>query len=239
MIDIQIVPVLEDNYSYILRSPCGAVAVVDPGAEEPVIRALEDRGLGLDYILNTHHHWDHVNGNLMLKNRYGAQIVAPLRELGKIKNVDITLNDGDFFTLGEERARIIETAGHTLGGICYYFVESSAIFTGDTLFSLGCGRLFEGSAHDMFQSFEKLKALPDDTNVYCGHEYTMSNAAFCIAEEPENEALKARIEHVKALHDAGKPSIPSLIGLEKQTNVFMKAQSAEEFAALRQRKDCF
>lgn len=240
MIEIRILPILDDNYAYLIHSEDGTTAIVDPGEAAPVIQAIEERGLSLDYIINTHHHWDHVNGNPKLKEKYNAQIVAPARDAGRIKGgVDIALNDGDHFDLGTDRAEIIATPGHTLDGVCYYFKESKALFTGDTLFSMGCGRLFEGTPADMFQSFQKLQALPNEAQVYCGHEYTRANAGFCLTQDKHNEALKSRITEVKALREQGKPTIPTTLGLEKKTNVFMKAKSAEEFAALRQKKDNF
>lgn len=239
MIDIQIIPILKDNYTYLLQSSCGKVAVLDPGEAAPVIEVLNAQGLKLDFILNTHHHWDHTDGNAALKRKYGAQIVAPEKEASLIKGVDIAVKEDDIFTLGTEQAQIIETPGHTRGGICFYFKDSAAIFTGDTLFSLGCGRLFEGTAQDMFNGFKKIMALPDETLIYCGHEYTRGNAGFCLSQDRDNENLKKRIEQIKALRAEGKPTIPTTLAMEKKTNIFMRAKSAEEFAALRLKKDNF
>ncbi len=239
MIKIDIIPILKDNYAYLLKSNCGKVAVIDPGEASPIINILNKLDLNLDFILNTHHHWDHTDGNEELKHKYGAQIVAPAKEAHLINGIDITVTEGDTFTLGTEKAQIIETIGHTQGGVCFYFKDSAAIFTGDTLFSLGCGRIFEGTAQDMFNGFQKLKSLPDDTRVYCGHEYTRGNAGFCLANDRDNEDLKKRIEQVKILRSEGKPTIPTTIGMEQKTNIFMKAKSAEEFAALRIKKDNF
>ncbi len=237
-LDIQIIPILKDNYAYLLRSG-DVVGVVDPGEAGPIIGALEREGLSLDYVLNTHHHGDHVAGNRELLERYGAQLVAPAAEASKIGAVDVSLSEGDRFKFGNATAHILETAGHTMGGICYYFEENKVLFSGDTLFSLGCGRLFEGTPADMFRSFEKLNALPDDVLVYCGHEYTQSNATFCLHVDPENESLKARAVEIESLRAAGKPTIPVSLGTEKATNAFMKAKSADEFAALRTLKDYF
>ncbi|PCJ97492.1 MAG: hydroxyacylglutathione hydrolase [Zetaproteobacteria bacterium] len=238
MIDIQIIPVLKDNYSYLLRSPCGVTAILDPGEAAPIIAVLKEQNLKLDFILNTHHHWDHTDGNAALKSKYGAKIVAP-KNNSPIKNVDIPLTSNDVFTFGTQHVEIIETPGHTLDGICFYFEDSHAVFTGDTIFSLGCGRLFEGTAQDMFHSFQKIMALPDDTLIYCGHEYTRGNAGFCLAHDRDNEDLKKRIEQVKLLRAEGKPTVPSTLAMEKKTNIFMRAKSAEGFAALRLKKDNF
>lgn len=237
-LDVTLIPILKDNYSYLLTS--GSVtAIVDPGEAEPIIAVLKERGLLLDYILNTHHHGDHIAGNGELQKRYNAQLVGPAKEAQKIGNLDITLNEGDVFKLGESEATIIDTPGHTAGGICFYFSESGDLFSGDTLFSLGCGRLFEGTPADMFHSFEKLKALPDETLIYCGHEYTQSNAAFCQYVDPDNPALQARVVEINALRDTNQPTLPVDLGTEKETNVFLRAESVEDFAKLRRLKDNF
>ncbi len=239
MIKIEILPMFEDNYSFLLQSPCGVNAIIDPGDPTPTINFLNKNGLKLDFIINTHHHWDHVDGNAALKAKYGAQIVAPEKEAVQIGDVDIKLKDGDIFMLGEEAMLAIETAGHTMGALCYYFADSSALFTGDTVFSMGCGRLFEGTAEDMFKSFAKIMALPDDTMIYCAHEYTRGNAGFCLSQDRDNEDLRARIAQVKDLRVQNKPTIPVSLAIEKKTNIFMKAKSAEEFSALRIKKDTF
>ena len=239
MMDIEIIPILKDNYAYLLKTSDGVTAIVDPGEADPIIDVLEAQGLKLDYILNTHHHWDHVNGNPKLKATYGATLVAPEKDAHQIKDVDETLKEDDVFTLGNETAKIIETPGHTMGHICYYFEDAKALFTGDTVFSMSCGRLFEGTPADMFSSFQKLKALPDDVMMYCGHEYTRANAGFCLAHDKNNEDLKKRIAEVKALREKDMPTLPVALGVEKKTNIFMKAQSADEFAELRTAKDNF
>ncbi len=239
MITVTMIPILDDNYSYLIETSCGICAVLDPALSEPIIEVLEQKNITPTHILNTHHHWDHTDGNTGLQAHYGLKIAAPTNEKSSFDHIDIFLNDGDNFTLGSETAQIIETPGHTRGGICFYFKDSKIIFVGDTLFSLGCGRLLEGTAQDMFTSFEKLKALPDDTIVYCGHEYTKGNAGFCLHQDRNNADLKIRIKEVKELRANGKPTIPTTIGLERKTNIFMKAKSAEEFAALRKLKDQF
>lgn len=237
-LDVTFVPVHRDNYAYILHTECGTVGVVDPGEATPVIKALADMGLGPDYIFVTHHHWDHADGVAELKAHYpSCKVVAPETEENKIAVVDVPVKNNEVLNFGGQHVRAIATPGHTLGSICYYFGEGQAVFTGDTLFSLSCGRLFEGTVEQMFTSFEKLKALPDETLVYCGHEYTRSCAGFCLRLDPENEDLKERIAQVKDLRAKGLPSLPSTIGIEKKTNVFMMAKSARDFAALRQRKN--
>ncbi|MGH1403469.1 MAG: hydroxyacylglutathione hydrolase [Alphaproteobacteria bacterium] len=237
MIKIDIIPVYSDNYAYLIQTPDGTTAVIDPGEAEPVIDVLDQRGLTLNYILNTHHHWDHVDGNPALRKRYDLQVVAPAKEVKKVGHVDIPLHDEDVFTLGDQKIHIIETPGHTIGGICFYFPASQVVFTGDSVFSMGCGRLFEGTAADMFASFQKIKSLPDDTLIYCGHEYTKGNAGFCLSQDKNNPDLKKRIEEIKQLRAQNLPTIPISLSIEKKTNIFMKAKSADEFAALRKKKD--
>ncbi len=238
MITVDMIPILDDNYAYLISAPCGTTAILDPGHGGQVVSYLNDKGVKPDYILNTHHHWDHVNGNPKVKATYRCKIAAPIRRKDLIKGgVDIPLREGDLFKLGDEEAIIIETPGHTMDGICFYFKESNIIFTGDTLFSMGCGRLFEGTAEDMFDSFQKISALPDETMIYCGHEYTRANAGFCLAMDRDSDALKQRIAEVKDLRAKGLPTVPVSLKCEKETNIFMKAKSAEEFAALRHKKD--
>ncbi len=236
---IDIVPIFDDNYSYLLQSSCGVNSVIDAGQAEPIIKILNDRNIGLDFIISTHHHWDHVNGNMKLKNMYDAQIIAPYKESLYIDGVDIAIKDGDLFDLGGDIMQAIETSGHTLGSTCFYFKDSHALFTGDTVFSMGCGRIFEGTAHDMFTSFQKIMALPDETLIYPAHEYTRGNAGFCLSQDRDNEDLKLRIKEVKELRSNGKPTVPVSLTVEKKTNIFMKAKTAEDFATLRIKKDSF
>ncbi len=239
MISIELIPTFSDNYAYLIEMQDGHVAVVDPGEAKPVEDVLTKKGLKLDYILITHHHWDHVDGIPDLVEKYAPKIAGPKKEAQRIGKLDIALQDQDILTIGAEEISIIETPGHTLGGICFYFKESNALFTGDTLFSMGCGKLFEGTALNMYSSFQKLKSLPDEVLVYCGHEYTKGNAGFCLAHDKDNDALKKRIKDVKELRKNGLPTIPVSLGIEKKTNLFMKAKSAEEFALLRSKKDNF
>ncbi len=236
MITVTIIPVLDDNYSYLIQSG-SKTAIIDAGEAAPIIAHLDAHGLSLDYILNTHHHGDHVGGNDALKEKYNAPVIGPKAESHKIKTMDIGLAEHDSFEFGDETARIIETAGHTLGHICFYFPESAVLFSGDTLFSMGCGRLFEGTAAQMWDSLQKISALPDETMIYCGHEYTASNAKFGLSQEPNNQDLKNRMNEVQNLRAQNMPTIPVSLAIEKKTNVFLKAKNAAHFAELRSLKD--
>ncbi|NNG05069.1 MAG: hydroxyacylglutathione hydrolase [Inquilinus sp.] len=253
-LEIDILPALSDNYIYLLRDvENGTAAVVDPSTAEPVIAALEERGLGLGLILNTHHHHDHIGGNAALKARYGATIIGPRSEISRIPALDRTVGQGDQVSVGGETAAVIETPGHTSGHIAFWFPTSKALFCGDTLFALGCGRLFEGTPAEMWASLLKLRDLPDDTRIYCGHEYTQSNARFALTVEPDNAALAERAERIDATRAQGLPTIPSTIGEEKATNPFLRADveslkrgigmpgcsTVTAFAELRGRKDRF
>ncbi|MEM6781209.1 MAG: hydroxyacylglutathione hydrolase [Pseudomonadota bacterium] len=238
MIKVTLVPVLKDNYSYILEGN-GQCAVLDPGEADPVIRILDEHGLKPDYILNTHHHADHVAGNQKVKDKYKSKIVGPAAEEERIVGIDIPLDESSSFTFAGETAQIIETPGHTSGHICFYFADSGLLFAGDTLFSMGCGRLFDGTAEDMFGSLQKLKVLPAETKLYCGHEYTLANAEFCYHAAPDNEDIKTKLEHLRKLRANGKPSIPSTLAEELKTNLFLTAKSAQDFATLRAQKDNF
>lgn len=232
------VPVLKDNYSYILEGE-DVVGVVDPGEAEPVIRKLEQKGLKPDYIFNTHHHWDHVSGNGLLQDKYKVQLVAPASEKDRITGINIPVTGNTMFNFGQEPVRILETPGHTRGAVCFYFPQSGVLFSGDTLFSMGCGRLFEGTAQIMWDSLAKIKSLPGDTLLYCGHEYTQTNGLFCLSVEPENADLLNRMTDVKRLRDNSRPTIPSTLETEMKTNVFLRAKNAEDFGRLRTLKDNF
>lgn len=237
-LEIELLPILGDNYCYLLREPeTGVSAVVDPGTDAPVAARLQELGRGLDWILITHHHADHTGGNLGLKERFGCKIAGPAAEAGKVPGIDVQLADGDPFALGAETASVIATPGHTRGHISYHFPASRALFCGDTLFALGCGRLFEGDAPMMFKSLAKLMALDDATRVYCGHEYTASNARFALSVDAKNSDLQARAREIDAVRGRGEPTIPSTIGLERATNPFVRAKSADAFGRLRALKD--
>ncbi len=219
---ITIIPCLSDNYAYLIEAG-GAVGVVDPSEEAPVVASLEQKGLRLTHILNTHHHFDHTGGNVGLKARYGARIIGPRADAHRIPGLDEGVGEGDTISVGGAKAVIIDIPAHTSGHIAFHFPESGDVFTGDTLFAMGCGRLFEGTPDDMWRAMSKLAALPPTTRVWCGHEYTQSNGRFALSVDGENAALAARMAKVKTLRDAGAPTMPSNIGDELATNPFMRA----------------
>ena len=230
---------MRDNYGYLLEADDGTVAVLDPSEPGAVIELLDKRGLGLNFVFNTHHHGDHIGGNAALKAKYGCKIIGPKADAHRIPDMDTGLAEGDTFSFGSDTAQIIETPGHTSGHICLYFPDSAVLFCGDTLFSMGCGRLFEGTAEQMWQSLSKISTLPDNTMIYCGHEYTAANGAFCLTVEPANSALQERMKEVEELRAANMPTIPVSLGIEKQTNVFLRAGSAARFGEIRHMKDEF
>lgn len=254
MLEIEVLPAFSDNYIYLLRDPAtNKVAVVDPGTADPVMAMLTARGWPLDMILLTHHHADHIGGVPMLKARYGADVVGPSADANRIPGLDRCVGESDRVALGNETALVYETHGHTRGHISFWFPDSGALFCGDTLFSLGCGRMFEGTASVMWSSMQKLRDLPDDTLIYCGHEYTESNARFAVTADPDNAELAERAAEVRSLRSQGSPTIPSRLGVEKQTNPFLRADvpalqaaiglagddPAAVFGELRARKDTF
>lgn len=237
MINVTLIPILTDNYAYILHCSNSEIVVVDPGEAQPIIDYLESNNLALSAILNTHHHGDHIAGNAVLKAKYNCPLIGPSYESARIPDMDQSYSAGDTFTLCGEEIQVIHTPGHTSGHVCFYALQSGILFAGDTLFVMGCGRLFEGSAEDMFESLQKLAALPDETLIFCGHEYTLSNAKFCLSVEPENEALVKRAADVQAMRDARQPTMPTTLALEKATNVFLRSKNADEFAHRRALKD--
>lgn len=254
MLEIHQIPVLNDNYVYLAHDQgTGATAVVDPATTDEVFAALEEKGWSLTHILNTHHHMDHVGGNEVIKERTGCTIVGPRADAARIPGIDVEVGDGDTYGLGDSVAQVFDVPGHTRGHIAYWFADSDALFCGDTLFALGCGRLFEGTPDQMWASLSKLKALPPQTKVYCAHEYTQSNAQFAVTVEPDNEALMARAALIDEMRARGERTVPSTLGEEFATNPFMRPDSpdlqrtvglegaglVEVFAETRKRKDNF
>jgi hydroxyacylglutathione hydrolase len=253
-LEIAPVPLLKDNYAYLLHERAsGLTGVVDPSEAEPVLEAAAARGWRLTHVLNTHHHHDHTGGNVALKQATGAKVVGPAYDRARIPAIDEAVDEASGYSFGQSRAEVLFIPGHTRGHIAFWFKESRALFCGDTLFSLGCGRMFEGDPIMMWSSLSKLRALPDETRVYCGHEYTEANARFALTVDPENAALKERARKVKALRAEGRFTIPSLLGDEKAANPFLRADDpglakrvgkpgaapAEVFGEVRRRKDVF
>ncbi len=237
---IRPIPLFSDNYAWIIQDVAtGAVAVVDPADADPVIAALEASGGRLDLILLTHHHADHIAGADAVRAHYGAPIVGAAGDAARLPRLDQAVVEGQVVSLGGASAQVIETPGHTIGHIAFYFPDGPALFCGDTLFSLGCGRLLEGSAAQMFDSLAKFATLPADTMVYCGHEYTQANARFARHADPANAALAARAEAVDRLRAAGEATVPSRLGDEMAENPFLRAATVEELARLRAEKDVF
>jgi hydroxyacylglutathione hydrolase len=220
---IDILPAFADNYIYLVSdADLGLAMVVDPGDAQVVMRALKEKDLHLSLILNTHHHKDHIGGNAKLAREYGAAIIGPAKERGRIENMARGVEQSDIITFSTLRGHVLETHGHTSGHIAFYFPQIKALFCGDTLFSLGCGRLFEGTAAQLWASLMLLRDLPDDTLVYCGHEYTEANALFARALDPDNTALKLRADEAAGLRRAGKPTLPARLGEEKLANPFLR-----------------
>jgi hydroxyacylglutathione hydrolase len=252
---VELIPAFQDNYIYLLRVPgSNVVGIVDAGDAAPAITELDRQGLTLTHIFNTHHHPDHVGGNAALKARFPeAKLIGPASEAARIPGMDQTVVDGEKVAFGPLLFKVIEVPGHTRGHIAFWTEQGAAVFCGDTLFAMGCGRMFEGNAAQMWNSLGKLKWLPSVTRVYCGHEYTQTNARFALTVDPDNAALVSRADEVAQLRAAGKPTIPSTIGLENETNPFLRADEpaiaravglagadpVQVFAEIRLRKDNF
>jgi len=228
MISVHMFACLNDNYGYLLHdSDSGQTAAIDTPDAVVILRELESKGWQLTHILNTHHHGDHAGGNLELRQRTGCQIIGPAADAARIPGIDRGVGDGDEIAFGAHTIEVFDTPGHTRGHIVYLLRRERIAFVGDTLFSLGCGRLFEGTAEQMWSSLQKIMAWPDDTRLYCAHEYTLANGRFAQTLEPGNAALVARIANVEVLRAASKPSVPSTLALEKQTNPFLRPDSSE------------
>lgn len=252
-LEIELVPALSDNYVYLIRDVgTGTVAVLDPAEADPVDAALMARNWKPSLILNTHHHGDHIGGNAALIAKYGAELIGPASEAARIPGMDRTVKEGDRIRVGDEEGEVFETPGHTKGHISIFFPGGPALFAGDTLFALGCGRMFEGTPAEFWESLSKLRALPDDTRVYCGHEYTESNAKFALSVDPRNPDLLAQAAEVDRKRAQGLPTVPSVLGDEKRANPFLRADDPDlaermgaagdavaAFAEIRRRKDNF
>lgn len=240
MLEIIRIPVLSDNYVWLVHEPMSAeTMVIDPAVAEPVLAEAERRGWTITQIWNTHWHPDHTGGNEAIKAATGCVITGPEAEQDRIPTLDRTVKEGDTVSLGNVVAEVIDVPAHTAGHIAYYVPGDNAAFVGDTLFAMGCGRLFEGTAEQMFDNMRKLEKLPDETRVYCAHEYTEANGRYAVTAEPDNEALGKRMAEVVAMRENGEATVPTTIGLERATNPFMRAGSAEELAARRAAKDAF
>lgn len=237
-LEIVRVPVLSDNYVWLVHDPeSGETLVVDPAVAQPVLDAAAARRWRITQIWNTHWHGDHIGGNAGIVAATGAKVTAPAAELAKIPAVDRPVREGDVVRLGTHEAVVLEVPAHTAGHIAYHFAADGVVFVGDTLFAMGCGRLFEGTAAQMFANMSRLAALPEATRVYCAHEYTLSNGRFAIRVEPDNAALAARLAAVEAMRARGEATVPTTIALERATNVFMRAGTVEELARRRTLKD--
>tara|TARA_B100001741_G_C16493934_1_gene571125 strand:- start:166 stop:885 length:720 start_codon:yes stop_codon:yes gene_type:complete len=237
---IEIIKCLQDNYSYlVINEENNSACVVDPSEADPIIDVIEKRKISLKLILNTHHHFDHVGGNKKLKNKYNAKVMGFVDDKNRIPEIDILLKDKETFKNKSFEFKIYHIPGHTTGHICINFFKEKILFTGDTLFSLGCGRIFEGTYKQMYNSLELLKSFPLETKIYCGHEYTLNNSKFCINYDKQNEMLKKKIISIKKKIQKGLPTVPSTIKEELQTNIFFRCNSIETFSKLRDLKDNF
>ena len=234
MLEVYQIPVLADNYAFILHEPdARKTAIVDSPDAKVISDFLESKGFHLDYIFNTHHHFDHVGGNLTLKDKYQCQILGSDDDAHRLPGLDIALKDKDVFAFGRSQFEVLFVPGHTLGMINYYFPVEQLLFTGDCLFSLGCGRLFEGTPLMMWKSLQRLRALPEDTKVYCAHEYTEKNMQFALTLQPQNPSLLNYSEKIKQLRSQDQPTVPTTIGLEKRLNPFLRVDQ-DEFKGVKQ-----
>jgi len=237
---VEIIPCLQDNYSYLIIDESNKTAcIVDPSEAKPIINFVEKENINLKYILNTHHHFDHTGGNKDLKKKYNSIVIGFKDDANRIPVVDILLKDNQIWKGDNFEAKIMHIPGHTTGHISFHFFKEKLIFTGDTLFSLGCGKIFEGTYQDMYRSLDKIKKLPHDTKIYCGHEYTLQNSKFCIEHDPENLNLKNKIIEIKKKLENNIPTIPSTIKDENECNIFLRAKDVESFSKLRDLKDNF
>jgi hydroxyacylglutathione hydrolase len=253
-LEIHQIPTRTDNYVYLIKdNATGLVGVVDPSDAEPVLEVLDRLGWKLTHVLTTHHHNDHVGGVPELMEKTGCTVVGARVDRDRIPGIAVEVGDGDTYKFGEAEAQVYEVPGHTLGHIAYWFAESKALFCGDTLFALGCGRVFEGTHEQMWTSLSKFDDIPDDTFIFCAHEYTQANAQFAVSVDPDNADLQAYVQGVDEKRAADQPTVPSLMGDERKSNPFLRAKSpdlmqaigmagagpVEIFAEVRTRKDNF
>lgn len=239
-LEIILFPCLMDNYGFLVHSPdTGETAAVDTPDAQNIKSECEKRGWNLTHIWNTHHHFDHVGGNNTLANEFDIEVFGSETDKDRIPNITRGLKDGESFNFGGYEVKITETSGHTIGHIVYHIPTMKAAFVGDTLFALGCGRLFEGSPEQMYESLQKIAALPDDTALYCAHEYTLSNGRFAITVEPNNQHLKDYIQDAQAKRDKDAPTVPTTVAAEKRANPFVRAANAKELGRIRAAKDNF
>jgi len=239
-VKIELIPVLQDNYAALIwDTESRKAVVVDPSEADPILQRLSEQNLELEMIWNTHHHWDHIGGNEELVKKTGATVYCSATDYKRVPKAQHGLRDGESILFQEISFLAMEVPGHTLGHIVFYSSQLGVVFTGDTLFSIGCGRLFEGSPEQMFESLKKLKSLPDETLVYCGHEYTAANIEFALSLDPDFPELKEYQKQVKTLRLKGLPSLPSRLATEKKLNPFLLAGSPEELKRVREQKDCF
>ena len=237
---IEIIKCLQDNYSYLIIDKNNLKAcVVDPSEASPIINFVEKKKLKLVYILNTHHHYDHVGGNLELKRKYNSKVIGFKEDKKRIPGIDILVEDNQIWNEDNFEAKIYHVPGHTSGHIAFHFFKEKKLFIGDTLFSLGCGRIFEGTNEEMFNSLNRIKKIPDDTEIYCGHEYTLQNSKFCLTHDSTNLNLKNKILEIERKLKDGLPTIPTFLKDELKCNIFLKAKDVESFSKLRDLKDNF
>jgi hydroxyacylglutathione hydrolase len=240
MVEIARIPALSDNYVWLVHDPAsGETVVIDPAEAAPVLAAADQRGWRIGQIWNTHWHPDHTGGNAEIKGATGAVVTGPAAEADRIPTLDRQVREGDTVRLGAIEAQVLEVPAHTAGHIAYHLPSEEIAFVGDTLFAMGCGRLFEGDAEQMHANLQRLAALPPGTHIYCAHEYTLGNARFAATAEPDNAAIRARLAEVERMRAAGEPTVPTTIALERSTNPFMRADSAGKLAELRLAKDRF
>jgi hydroxyacylglutathione hydrolase len=228
MLNIEIIPCLKDNYSFVAHdTETDTIAVIDPSEFQPIDSFIKKKFKKIDYILNTHHHFDHTGGNLDLQKKYKAKIIGSKKDEERIPGINIGLSDNDNFRLGRVDFKIFLLPGHTSGHICFYSKNERVIFTGDTLFSLGCGKIFEGTYLEMLRSLDLIKKLPIDTQIYCGHEYTKKNLEFCIRYEPNNMRLEEKAKWIKSKINQKQPTIPVTIDEELNTNIFLRCDNSD------------